>query len=94
MTVGRGLTFYSDRQRHLVCVPYTVENLHRMARELGIHRSWFHAHPRHPHYDVPKRRISEIAARTQVVSPRMILAITRGVLPIDEGAVAPASIGE
>lgn len=35
------LTYYCDSMRHLVCVPYTVGNLHRMAQELGIKRCWF-----------------------------------------------------
>jgi hypothetical protein len=45
-----------------------------MARELGIHRGWFHG-GRHPHYDIPKRRIREIMARCRVVSSRDILKI-------------------
>ena len=72
------LTYYCDDMRHLVCVPYTIENLHRMARELGIARCWRHAGSRHPHYDIPKRRIAEIQARCTVVSPREILKIMKG----------------
>ena len=34
------LTFYVDRYRHLVCVPYSVDNLHEMARQLDIARCW------------------------------------------------------
>lgn len=68
------LEYVCDAYRHLVCRPYTVENLHQMARELGIHRGWFHA-GRHPHYDIPKRRVREIMARCQVVSSRDLLAI-------------------
>lgn len=64
--------------RHLVCIPYTVENLHLMADELDIGRHWFHRHPEHPHYDIPKRRIEEIAARCTLVSTRDILAIVKG----------------
>lgn len=72
------LTFYCDNARHLVCVPYTVENLHRMARELGIHPCWFHRNASYPHYDIPKRRIAEIQAKCKVVSSRVILAIVKG----------------
>lgn len=64
--------------RHLVCVPYTVENLHVMAKDLGIKRCWFHSGSKYPHYDIPKRRIDEITARCTVVTPREILAITKG----------------
>ena len=70
----RALRYYSDDRRHLVCVPYTLGNLARMAADLGLKRCWFHA-GRHPHYDIPKRRMEEIAARTIHVTPRAILAI-------------------
>jgi hypothetical protein len=68
------LQFICDAYRHLVCLPYTVPNLHRMAQELGIHRGWFHG-GKHPHYDIPKRRISEIKAKCRVVESREIVAI-------------------
>lgn len=68
------LQYVCDVYRHLVCQPYSIANLHRMARELGIHRGWFHG-GKHPHYDIPKRRIAEIRAKCQVVSSREILAI-------------------
>ena len=72
--------YYSDNQRHLVCYPYSVEGLHEMAAALGIKRCWFHA-GRHPHYDIPKRRIKEIAEKTNVVDPREILDIVKGKEP-------------
>lgn len=67
---------YADRLRHLVCVPYSMENLHQMARDLGIKRCWFHT-GRYPHYDIPKRRIEEILAKVEVVSGRRILEIMK-----------------
>lgn len=75
------MTYYSDNSRHLVCFPFSVENLHEMARVLSINRCWFHASPRFPHYDIPKKRLSEIAAKTTVVSSRMILKICKGEIP-------------
>ncbi|TXH11486.1 MAG: DUF4031 domain-containing protein [Spirochaetes bacterium] len=71
------LTFYCDNKRHLICVPYSVENLHRMAEILGIKRCWFHNAPGHPHYDIPKKRVAEIQAKCIVVSPRKILELTK-----------------
>lgn len=65
------MTFLCDDARHLVCTPYSIENLHRMADELGIKRCWFHR----DHYDIPKRRVAEIQAKCQVVSPREIADI-------------------
>lgn len=76
-----GLQFFCDARRHLVCVPYSVANLHKMAAELALARCWFHAGDK-PHYDMPKRRITELTARCQVVSSRQILEIiTAGLAP-------------
>ncbi len=72
------LTYYCDRARHLVCIPYSIENLHRMADNLGIHRCWFHRGASYAHYDIPVRRITSIRARCTVVTPRDILAIVQG----------------
>lgn len=57
--------------RHLVCKPYSIENLHEMADALNIKRCWHHKN----HYDIPKRRIEEIAGKATLVSSREILAI-------------------
>lgn len=71
------MKYFCDDNRHLVCVPYSRENLHAMAEDLGIKRCWFHS-GRHPHYDIPKRRVTEIQAKCTVVSNRDILRITQG----------------
>ncbi|HEY4112880.1 MAG TPA: DUF4031 domain-containing protein [Rhizomicrobium sp.] len=71
--------YLCDRKRHLICEPYSVAGLHAMALALRIPRSWFHR-GRHPHYDIPKTRIDEIAARCEVVSPREIVRIIQGKL--------------
>ena len=68
------MEYYSDSMRHLVCKPYSIENLHKMAEDLNIKRCWFHKN----HYDIPKRRIGEIAAKTKVVSPKEIWTIING----------------
>jgi hypothetical protein len=68
------MNYYCDNKRHLVCVPYTVENLHIMANELGIKKSWFHS-GKNPHYDIPKRRIEEITSKCTLVSTREIWKI-------------------
>jgi len=67
------LEFYYDNMRHLVCKPYSVENLHRMAFQLSIAKCWFHK----DHYDIPKRRIGEIASKATLISPREILMIIK-----------------
>lgn len=68
------MEYYSDSMRHLVCKPYSIENLHKMAEDLNIKRCWFHKN----HYDIPKRRIGEITAKTRVVSPKEIWMIING----------------
>lgn len=68
------LVYVADDQRHLVCKPYSIENLHRMAEELNIKRCWFHK----DHYDIPKRRIEEIQGKCEIVSPKEIVRIIEG----------------
>jgi FMN phosphatase YigB (HAD superfamily) len=65
------MKYYIDRKRHLVCVPYSVENLHLMALDLGIKRCWFHR----THYDLPIRRKSEIEQKCYIVSSKDIVKI-------------------
>lgn len=67
------IRYFCDDKRHLVCVPYSIENLHKMADELGIKRCWFHRN----HYDIPKRRVEEIKKKCILVSPRVILDIIK-----------------
>lgn len=45
-----------------------------MALSLDIKKCWFHK----DHYDIPKRRISEIEAKCLKVHPKIILAIIKG----------------
>lgn len=78
------LRYICDDMRHLICVPYTVENLHAMARDLNIKRCWFHRGASYAHYDIPKRRIAEISARCERVTPRQLLAIIKGELARDQ----------
>lgn len=71
------LTYYCDGvKRHLVCIPYSVENLHRMALDLRIGKHWFHAGEK-AHYDLPKTRIAEITSKCQLVNSRTILTIIK-----------------
>lgn len=67
------LKFICDERRHLICVPYSIDNLHLMAEELGIKRGWFHKN----HYDIPKERNEEIKKKCRVVSPKLIVEIIR-----------------
>lgn len=72
------LTYYCDGDsRHLVCVPYSIENLHKMADHLGIKRAWFHK----DHYDIPKKRIYEIMQQCELADSKRIVEIIRGKYP-------------
>lgn len=63
------MIYYCDNKRHLVCEPYSIENLHAMANDLNIKRCWYHS-SKYPHYDIPKKRIDEISAKCVVLSQR------------------------
>lgn len=66
--------YVTDGKRHLVCIPYSTENLHAMAADLGIGRHWFHKN----HYDIPKKRMDEISSKCTLVSSKDIVKIIRG----------------
>ena len=65
------MNYFCDNQRHLVCLPYSIDNLHKMAKDLDIKKCWFHKN----HYDIPKRRLEEIKNKCTVVSPKEIVRI-------------------
>lgn len=67
------MRYLTDGKRHLICLPYSEANLHKMASELNIARCWFHKN----HYDIPKRRISEIEAKCELVSSKYIVSIIK-----------------
>lgn len=69
--VMQKLKYICDKRRHLVCKPYSIENLHKMADQLCIKRPWFHK----DHYDIPKDRIEEIMNLCKVVSSKEIISI-------------------
>lgn len=70
------MRYLCDTKRHLICEPYSIENLHKMAKDLKIPRWWYHK-GNHPHYDIPKKRIDEITAKCEVISSREILMIIK-----------------
>lgn len=75
--IAKDLEYYSDNMRHLVCYPYSIRNLHIMAKDLGLDRCWFHSN----HYDIPKRRPDEFRDKTNRVCARSIVKIIRGEWP-------------
>jgi len=73
------MKYYCDTERHLVCVPYSEENLHKMAEALDIKKWWFHKGKTGLcHYDIPLKRIKEISSKCELVDRREIVKIIRG----------------
>lgn len=70
------MKYLCDTSRHLICLPYSITNLHKMANDLGINRCWFHSGDK-PHYDIPKRRIVEITAKCELVTSQEIVSIIK-----------------
>lgn len=70
------MRYLCDNKRHLICEPYTIENLHKMAKALKIPRWWFHK-GKLPHYDIPKKRIEEITSKCEIISSKNIVIIIK-----------------
>ena len=68
------MIYYTDGKRHLICVPYSIKNLHVMAQELNIKRCWFHKN----HYDIPKKRLTEIENQCTIISSKELMKLMRG----------------
>ena len=69
------MEFLTDGKRHLICEPYGIENLHKMAEKLNIKKCWFHKN----HYDIPKRRIKEIEELCTIISTKAMIKIIQNI---------------
>lgn len=67
------MEYLCDNKRHLICQPYSIENLHKMAIDLDIKRCWFHKN----HYDIPKNRIEEITNKCKLITSKEIVNIIK-----------------
>jgi hypothetical protein len=67
------IQYLCDNYRHLICKPYSIENLHKMAKDLNIKMCWFHNN----HYDIPKKRIEEIKNKCKIISSKEIVKIIK-----------------
>lgn len=67
------LIYVTDKKRHLICLPYSINNLHIMADLLHIKRCWFHKN----HYDIPKKRIQEIESQCIIISTKALARIIK-----------------
>ncbi len=71
------MIYYCDNSRHLICIPYSIENLHLMAADLNIKRCWFHKKDKFSHYDIPKKRMDEIKAKCILVTTKELLNLIK-----------------
>lgn len=81
------MRYICDNKRHLVCIPYTIDNLHQMAESLNIKRCWFH-NSNIAHYDIPKKRVLEIMSKCEVVTPKQLVSMVK-----ESVMMAPTSPG-
>lgn len=68
------MEYLTDGKRHLICKPYSKENLHKMAEELKIKKAWFHKN----HYDIPFSRQTEIEEKCRIISTKEMIGIING----------------
>lgn len=68
------MIYICDNKRHLVCLPYSIENLHSMASYLNLKSCWFHKN----HYDLPLNRIDDITLKCKIVNSKTIVKIIKG----------------
>lgn len=75
------IRYIRDDYRHLVCIPYNISNLHKMAEDLGIKRHFFHK-GRLAHYDIPARMRKKIEADSKIFrvsSGEIVRIISEGI---------------
>lgn len=70
--------YYSTSAHQLVCTPYSVENLHKMAKDLKLSRRNFDRDKHGAQYIIPRRRYKEISAKTLETTPNVVRAIKKG----------------
>ena len=71
------MKYYYDNMRHLICVPYSIDNLHKMAQSLNIKRCWFH-NAKYPHYDIPKKMMGKMPSSCELIPAKQLLLFIKG----------------
>lgn len=65
------MKYVCDDRNHLICVPYSTDNLHQMAQDLGIDRKNFKKN----HYLIPNN--SNLNCTPQIVGYETLVDIIR-----------------
>lgn len=73
------LEYLCDNKRHLICIPYSISNLHKMSEDLGIPKHFYHKKGQniHPHYDIPAKRLKDIQSKCRIISSKELLIIIK-----------------
>jgi hypothetical protein len=69
------LRYLCDENRHLICLPFSLENMKRMAFELELKRKCLSKVPGKRFYRIPLGRLDEIMHQCEVVAAWEILEI-------------------
>lgn len=69
------LTYLCDQNRHLICVPFSLENMKRMAFQLQLKRKALSKVPGKRFYRIPFDRLLEIEMQCELVPAWHILEI-------------------
>lgn len=69
------LVYITDGVGNVICLPYSVENLHKMADDLGIKKTWY----RDGHYKVPKEIAEDLEEKCDKVTTTTLFRTVRNV---------------
>jgi hypothetical protein len=78
------MLYFYDKDRHLICYPYSIEGLHEMAGKLGINKCWFHKKKKLSHYDIPLFMMEDIDFNAILVSKFTVARIILGLISTQE----------
>lgn len=67
------LLYLTDGRKNIICLPYSIENLHQMAKELGMNEKYFNK----DHYVVPDHMVDEIEDKCGKVSTQTLFLTAR-----------------
>lgn len=70
------MTIYTDGTH--VISDGGLNELHGWAKQAGVKPSHYQAHPRHPHYDLPKYMRGQHMLNATTVTPRDLVRVLRG----------------
>jgi hypothetical protein len=70
--------YLCDQNRHLICLPYSLEHMKQMAFELQLKRKALSKVPNKRFYRIPFERLEEIESQCEVVPAWRILEIISG----------------